>query len=59
VHGKLHSVTCTCTPAFHYWSSTSDAASSADVWVVSFRNGFVVVSGKGNSLPVRAVRGGL
>jgi hypothetical protein len=41
-----------------YWSGT-DAHVFNDAWVVSFGDGFVLLSGKLNQDPVRAVRGGL
>jgi len=41
-----------------YWSSTTDARDSSFVWVVRFFDGLVNSVNKGESVRVRAVRGG-
>jgi len=41
-----------------YWSSTTSASSPSEAWFVSFNFGSSFFTGKGFSLPVRAVRGG-
>jgi hypothetical protein len=50
---------CSCTASGDYWSSTTKAADVARKWAVSFDSGTVDSVGKGNSVYVRAVRGGL
>ena len=50
--------TCSCTGAFQHWSSTTITFNSASAWSVGFYLGDVLNMTKGNSLYVRAVRGG-
>ena len=51
--------TCSCTGAFQHWSSTTVTFNSRLAWSVGFYLGDVLNMTKGNSLYVRAVRGGL
>jgi hypothetical protein len=52
-------LTCSCTVAAYYWSSTSLAFSPSYAWFVDFTDGLVFNFGKSNNLLfVRAVRGG-
>jgi hypothetical protein len=51
-------LTCSCTAAAGYWSSSTPAGGSDFAWVVSFGGGSVFGSFKNNGFPVRAVRGG-
>ena len=51
-------LTCSCTAASGYWSS-STAAGLPSAWFVNFTGGEVAEFGKSAFLPVRAVRGGL
>jgi hypothetical protein len=52
-------VTCSCTVASLYWSSTTDAFFATDAWGVQFSYGFVFDGVKTSTFAVRAVRGGL
>ena len=52
-------LTCSCTTASIYWSSSSYASFPADAWNVYFFDGLVNASDKSGSAFVRAVRGGL
>jgi hypothetical protein len=51
-------LTCSCTVASLYWSSTSRAFSPSGAWFVAFNGGFVNAGDKSVGLFVRAVRGG-
>jgi hypothetical protein len=51
-------LTCSCSRADNYWSSTSDAGNPFYTWAVSFSNGSVNDLLKTYSFYVRAVRGG-
>jgi hypothetical protein len=51
-------LTCSCTVASSYWSSTSLALDPSNAWVVDFFYGIVAPYGKSFTLFVRAVRGG-
>ena len=51
-------LTCSCTAASLYWSSTTLAFLPGDAWVVFFDFGIVGAGGKSDGLFVRAVRGG-
>jgi hypothetical protein len=52
-------LTCSCTEASNYWSSTTAAGAIASAWTVDFFNGGVYAGGKINgTFRVRAVRGG-
>jgi hypothetical protein len=50
-------LTCSCTAASAYWSSSTNADSPSDAWVVFF-GGNVFDADKSDSTVVRAVRGG-
>jgi hypothetical protein len=54
-------LTCSCTTAAGYWSSSTRVVSPGDAWLVAFDVGHVVHAGKvfGSTYRVRAVRGGL
>jgi len=59
-------VTCSCTAASYYWSSTTYASSPTSAWGVNFSNGlvdfnlgYVSPNDKTGTRAVRAVRGGL
>jgi hypothetical protein len=51
-------LTCSCTAAEEYWSSSSDAQYPGNAWGVEFFDGNVAASTKAASVYVRAVRGG-
>ncbi len=51
-------LTCSCTAAANYWSSTTYANVPSGAWVVNFFDGGVGAGGKDGTRPVRAVRGG-
>jgi len=51
-------LTCSCTVAPLYWSSTTYVYGSGLAWGVSFSGGSVNIGNKLNGNPVRAVRGG-
>jgi len=51
-------LTCSCTSASTYWSSSTFADGPSDAWLVNFNFGGVFFAGKDNSVSVRAVRGG-
>ena len=51
-------LTCSCTAADSYWSSTTLAGFSSSAWIVDFTVGDVFADNKLLSLRVRAVRGG-
>ena len=50
--------TCSCTQSDLYWSSTTSQYVPSSAWHVFFLRGYMVYSGKGGMLYVRAVRGG-
>ena len=50
---------CSCTAAALYWSSSSSAEIPSTAWSVDFFDGTVDAGPKGDTLRVRAVRGGL
>ncbi len=50
---------CSCTRTSFYWTSSTFAISPTSAWVVLFSSGVGAVQGKGMTLFVRAVRGGL
>jgi hypothetical protein len=50
--------TCSCTGALQHWSSTTVTFNSRLAWSVGFYLGDLLNTNKGNSLCVRAVRGG-
>ena len=52
-------LTCSCTAAPFYWSSSTIANDPTSAWVVSFFIGIELANGKGSISVVRAVRGGL
>ena len=52
-------LTCSCTSASAYWSSSTDASSPAGAWYVDFNVGVVKFVRKSFTFRVRAVRGGL
>ena len=52
-------LTCSCTAASDYWSSSTLANSPTGAWDVNFSNGLVNSVDKSNTFHVRAVRGGL
>ena len=52
-------LTCSCTSASAYWSSSTDASSPAGPWYVDFGVGVVKFVRKSFTFRVRAVRGGL
>jgi hypothetical protein len=52
-------LTCSCTAASFYWSSSTLAVGPSFAWSVSFLNGFVGAGDKSGNGVVRAVRGGL
>ena len=52
-------LTCSCTAASNYWSSSTSANFPTLAWDVFFNFGLVSAVGKSNSIVVRAVRGGL
>ena len=51
--------TCSCTTLDYYWSMTSSAEVSNNVWNVDFNSGYVSLYDKTLPFYVRAVRGGL
>jgi len=51
-------LTCSCTAASSYWSSSTLAAFPTSAWYVAFNFGFVNSDDKSGSAFVRAVRGG-
>jgi len=51
-------LTCSCTRASEYWSSSTSALSPASTWLVDFEDAFVFFDGKSSPFFVRAVRGG-
>jgi len=51
-------LTCSCTAASFYWSSTTVASSPSIAWVVGFSDGYANFRAKGDGAYVRAVRGG-
>jgi len=52
-------LTCSCTVAYFYWSSTTYADTPGGAWDVFFSDGYVDADGKTFSYYVRAVRAGL
>ena len=48
-----------CTVSGSYWSSTSTMSNPMLAWRVNFYDGAYLVGGKGFTIRVRAVRGGL
>jgi uncharacterized protein DUF1566 len=49
---------CSCTQASTYWSATTYTSSPTLAWFANFGSGSTIYQGKGNSLFLRAVRGG-
>jgi hypothetical protein len=49
-------LTCSCTPPYYYWSSTTYAAAPAYAWTEHFSGVFVDASGKTQVQSMRAVR---
>jgi hypothetical protein len=52
-------LTCSCTAADFYWSSTTLAHSPGGAWLVYFLSGYSGYASKTSTIRVRAVRGGL
>lgn len=52
-------LTCSCTRNWPYWTSTTAFDLQTFGWAVSFRDGLTHTQRKSNSIPARAVRGGL
>jgi hypothetical protein len=51
-------LSCSCTAAFNYWSSTTYVITPGNAWFVNFHSGLPNAGGKPFSNHVRAVRGG-
>ena len=51
-------LTCSCTAAYGYWSSTTNAITPNYAWYVNFDNGLLLASTKSTDFYVRGVRGG-
>ena len=52
-------LTCSCTAASDYWSSSTFAFLSSSAWIADFNFGVVSADVKSSFIVVRAVRGGL